>query len=135
MVILSAALIGLSTLTFIAGLFVLPAIVVRIPFDYFVRERPPRLPFERHHPALRLALLGLKNLAGLALIIAGVVMVVTPGPGIIAILAGISLVDLPGKRALERRLIGLPRVLGVINRLRTRRGRPPLLPPIRGQFA
>jgi hypothetical protein len=42
--------------------------------------------------------------------------------------------DLPGKRALERWLISLPKVLSAMNRLRARRGRPPLLPPMR-QFA
>jgi len=53
----------------------------------------------------------------------------------IAVLAGITLMDLPGKRALERRLIALPLVLTVINRLRARHGRPPLMPPMRQQFA
>ncbi|MEX2142175.1 MAG: hypothetical protein WD894_23105 [Pirellulales bacterium] len=131
----STILIGVSTVTFIAGLFVLPALIVRIPFDYFVRERPPRLPFERHHPVLRVVLLATKNLLGAALIIAGVVMLVIPGPGLIAVLAGITLMDLPGKRALERWLIGLPLILTGINRLRARHGRPPLMPPVRQQFA
>lgn len=131
----SAVLIGLSTVTFIAGLFLLPALIVRIPFDYFVREPPPRLPFERRHPVLRVALFVTKNLFGATLAIAGLVMIITPGPGIVGILAGITLMDLPGKRALERRLIGLPKVLTVINRLRARHGRPPLLPPVRQQFA
>jgi hypothetical protein len=62
-------------------------------------------------------------------------MIFTPGPGIIGLLAGITLMDVPGKRALERRLIALPKVLTVINRLRQRHGRPPLLAPIRQQFA
>ena len=135
MVFWSAVLIGISTFTFIAGLFLLPALIVRIPFDYFVCERPPRLPFERHHPVLRVVLLATKNLLGAALVITGLVMIVTPGPGMIAILAGIALMDLPGKRALERRLIALPKVLSVMNRLRARHGRPPLLPPVRQQFA
>ncbi len=131
----SSVLIGFSTFTFIAGLFLLPALIVRIPFDYFVREHPPRLPFERHHPLLRAVLLATKNLLGAALAIAGLVMILTPGPGFICVLAGITLMDLPGKRALERRLISLPRVLWMINRLRERRGRPPLFPPVQQQFA
>lgn len=131
----SAVLFGVSTVTFIAGLFLMPALIVRIPFDYFVRERPSRLPFERHHPVLRVVLVVTKNLLGAALAIAGLVMILTPGPGMIAILAGITLMDLPGKRALERRLIALPRVLTMINRLRARYGRQPLLPPVRQQFA
>jgi hypothetical protein len=131
----SCVLIGLSTVTFVGGLFLLPALIVRIPFDYFIRERTPGLPFERHHPMLRVTLLTLKNLLGAALVVSGLVMILTPGPGMIALLAGITLTDLPGKRALERWLISLPKVLSAINRLRARHGRPPLLPPIRGQFA
>ncbi len=134
MVFWSCVLFGVSTVTFVAGLFLMPYLIVRIPFDYFARERPPRLPFEEHHPALRVALLVTKNLLGAALAIAGVVMLVTPGPGIIGLLAGIALMDVPGKRALERKLVSLPKVLTTINRLRARHGRPPLLPPVE-QFA
>jgi hypothetical protein len=130
----SCVLIGVSTVTFVGGLFLLPAMIIRIPFDYFTRERPPRLPFEQHHPLLRIVLLAIKNLLGAALIISGLVMIFTPGPGLICVLAGITLMDLPGKRALERWLISLPKVLSAMNRLRVRRGRPPLLPPMR-QFA
>ena len=135
MIFWSAVLFGVSTFTFIAGLFLMPALIVRIPFDYFVRERPARLPFERHHPVLRVALLAIKNVLGAALAIAGLVMILTPGPGLICILAGMTLMDLPGKRALERRLISAPMVLRSVNWLRARHGRPPLLPPVRQQFA
>jgi hypothetical protein len=129
-----SALIVLSTVTFVAGLFLVPVLVVRIPPDYFIGERRPRLQFERQHPVLRVALLAIKNGLGAALILAGVVMIVTPGPGIIGILAGVMLMDLPGKRALERRLIALPKVMTTLNRLRARYGHPPLIAPGR-QFA
>jgi hypothetical protein len=128
-------LIALSTVTFVAGLFLLPVLIVQMPADYFVRERPPRLKFERRHPVLRIALLGIKNLLGAALAIAGLVMIVTPGPGMIALLAGFTLMDIPGKRAIERWLIGLPKVLTTINSLRARYGHPPVLPPLHRQFA
>jgi hypothetical protein len=130
----SCVLCGISTATFVAGLFLLPYLIVRIPFDYFVRERAPSPPFERHHPAMRAGLLAAKNLLGAGLAIAGVIMLVTPGPGMIGLLAGIALMDVPGKRTLERKLISLPKVLATINRLRVRHGRPPLLPPVE-QFA
>jgi hypothetical protein len=39
---------------------------------------------------------------------------------------GLTLVDFPGKRRLERRLLRHPRVLRAINRLRARFDRPPL---------
>jgi hypothetical protein len=37
------------------------------------------------------------------------------------------LVDVPGKRRLERRMLGHPRVLASVNRLRMRYHRPPIL--------
>ena len=37
------------------------------------------------------------------------------------------MLDFPGKRRLERRLIGRPRILRSINRLRARFNRPPLV--------
>jgi hypothetical protein len=122
-------LFGVSAAVFVAGLLLVPVCVVRIPQDYFVAERRPRFLFQQSHPALRMTLLVLKNLLGAALAIAGMIMIVTPGPGIIGILVGVALMDLPGKRALERKLIGLPKVLSMMNRLRARYGHPPLLPP------
>jgi hypothetical protein len=56
-------------------------------------------------------------------------MLFTPGQGIVTILIGLVLVDLPGKRALERWMVGRPRVLAAINRLRAKYGHPPLEDP------
>ena len=57
-----------------------------------------------------------------------------PGPGFLFILVGLGRVDFPGQRSLERRLLGLPRVLASLNRLRARFGRSPIrLDEDRGQ--
>jgi hypothetical protein len=45
----------------------------------------------------------------------------------LTILIGVMLLNFPGKRRLERWLVSRPRVLPVINRLRARFGKPPLL--------
>jgi hypothetical protein len=37
------------------------------------------------------------------------------------------LLEFPGKRSLERRLLARPRVLETMNRIRARLGRPPLV--------
>ena len=50
-----------------------------------------------------------------------------PGPGILTLLIGIMLLDFPGKRRLERRLISRSKVLETINRLPRRCGKPPLV--------
>jgi hypothetical protein len=68
----------------------------------------------------------LKNLIGFVLLAAGIAMLVLPGQGILTMLIGISLVDFPGKRQLERKLIGQPAVLNTINKVREKFGQPPL---------
>jgi hypothetical protein len=118
-------LAALSSVVFVGGLVAIPWVIVRLPADYFAHRRPPRRRWQTVHPGLRMSLLTVKNLAGALLLLAGLAMIVTPGPGIIAMLVGLSLVDLPGKRELERRIVRQPRVFSALNRVRFRYGRPP----------
>lgn len=114
-----------SAVFFVGTLFAIPIILVRLPANYF-DERYPRSWMRDHHPVLRLIAHLAKNLAGAVFLVAGVVMLVLPGQGLLTILIGLSLLDFPGKRRLEARLIGQPAVLNVINAMRRRYGRPPL---------
>ena len=50
-----------------------------------------------------------------------------PGQGILTILLGIMLLDFPGRRKLEHKLVSRPQVLKTINKLRHRFGKPPLV--------
>jgi len=68
-----------------------------------------------------------KNIAGLALVIAGIVMLVGPGQGILTILIGLILMDIPGKRPLEARLIKRPIILAAVNNFRAKYNKPPLV--------
>jgi hypothetical protein len=119
-------LFTLSIVGFVGSLVVIPWILVRLPPHYF-DERHPRTWMKDHHPTLRAVGLGLKNLLGTVFVLAGIAMLVLPGQGLLTILIGLSLVDFPGKRALERRVIAAPMVLHTINRLRARFGREPLV--------
>jgi hypothetical protein len=103
------------------------AVMIGLPADYFVRG-PTAGGFWHSHRLLRLVLLTAKNLIGGVTFIGGLVMAIplVPGPGLLFMLIGIGLVDFPGKRALERRLLRLPRVLASVNRLRARFNRPPI---------
>jgi hypothetical protein len=103
-------------------------IVLRLPTTYLL-DRPRRRLRANRHPALRCAIVFLKNLAGALLIAAGIVLVMpgVPGPGLVALAIGITLLDFPGKHRLERWFIGLPSVLRAINGLRKRFGRPPMI--------
>ena len=53
-------------------------------------------------------------------------MLALPGQGVLTILAGLALLDFPGKRALELKILKRPSILGAVNWLRERRGREPL---------
>jgi hypothetical protein len=119
----TVAVVATSAVTIAAGL----ALIVAMPADFFLADKAPPRAWQRH-PVLRVILRMAKNLAGILLFVAGVVMALplVPGPGVLFMLIGLGLVDFPGKRALERRLLGIPRVLASINRLRARFGKPPL---------
>ena len=116
----------LSIVGFVASVITIPWILVRLPQDYFSEQRP-RTWLKDHHPVIRLIALVLKNLLGWILLLGGIAMLVLPGQGLLTILIGVSLMDFPGKRAIERKLVSRPLILQAINRVRQRFDRPPLL--------
>ena len=121
-------LIGLtvaSAIGFVGTLFAIPMILVRLPADYF-DTRTPRHWMKDHHPALRLLGLVVKNVVGVVFLLAGFAMLFLPGQGVLTMLIGISLMDFPKKRELEAKMVGQPTVLGVINSMRHKFGKPPL---------
>lgn len=118
--------VGLVSGAFFVGtLIVIPVILVRLPANYF-DERYPRSWMRDHHPVLRLIAHLAKNLVGGVFLLAGIAMLVLPGQGLLTILIGVSLLDFPGKRRMEARLVGQRTVLRAINAMRARYGRPPL---------
>jgi hypothetical protein len=122
--------LGLFSLVFLfVGAVLLPVIVIRLPGDYLLRgKRSVRKRFVRMSLGGRAYLL-LKNVFGGLLVLAGLVMLVTPGQGLISIAVGIGLLDIPRKHRLLKVLVGRPGVLRTINRFRARFDRPPLQPP------
>src|SRR5215217_4220389 len=107
---------------------VVTLVLVKLPANYFHSSHDREFLVHRH-PVLRAVGIFAKNLLGLVLVGAGVVMSLpgVPGQGVLTILLGIMLLDFPGKRALETRIIGRPRVNGAVNSLRARFGKPPLM--------
>lgn len=117
---------ALSVVLFVGCLIVVPWLVSRIPADYFVGPHRPRTPFAAHHPVLRLLAVIAKNLIGAALIVAGILMLILPGQGVLTVVIGVLLMDFPGKHRLERKLIRQRPVLRSINWLRRRSGVEPI---------
>jgi hypothetical protein len=115
-----------SVAFFIGTLIAIPIILVRLPADYF-DERRPRHWLKNWHPVTRVTAYALKNVVGVIFLLAGIAMLVLPGQGILTMLIGVSLMDFPGKRDLERKLITRPAVLRTINKIRAKFHRPPLV--------
>ena len=121
-----AALVAVfALLTTAVGL----GMVVFIPADHFVSGRPEPSSWWRKQPVLRGGGLAIKNVLGGILVLLGGIMALplVPGPGLVFILLGTSLLDFPAKRSIERKLLGIPQVISSINKVRARFRRPPLI--------
>ena len=115
-----------SILTFFGTILLVPVLLIRMSADYFVKtERTPLT--ERHHPVVRILALLIKNLIGVIFLIAGFIMLFIPGQGLLTIFIGITLINFPGKRKMERKLILHPKILPVINSIRQKAGKQPLI--------
>jgi hypothetical protein len=114
--------------TVLGSLLVAGFVLVRLPPTYFQDFHSRDLWVDRH-PVLRFTARGGKNLLGAILVVVGAILALpgVPGQGLLTIMLGLMLLDLPGKRRLERRIVGRPRVLRAVNRLRKRFGSAPLV--------
>jgi hypothetical protein len=121
--------LAISVVVFVGSIVLLREALIRLPPDFLNREPGAPDSLRARRPALWIALWIAKNLFGAVLLIAGAIMIFTPGQGILAIALGVSLLDFPGKRRLQRKLLGNPKLLRTINKLRVRAGRQPLEAP------
>ena len=113
--------------TFVVATGVVSFVVVKLPATYFHPDHDREI-LKDKHPAIRWAAIIGKNLAGVILIVLGVLMSLPgiPGPGLVTILFGVMLVDFPGKRWLEHKIVSRPTVQKTINNLRKRFGKKPI---------
>jgi hypothetical protein len=120
-VVQAAIVVGLVLVTTACGV----AMVVWIPPDHFISDRPRRASWWSRGPVLRSSVLVMKNVLGVILVALGMVMALplVPGPGLVFILLGFSLLDFPGKRRIERRLLAVPSVIRFLNEVPARFGR------------
>ena len=118
-----------SLLALLCTIVAVPWLVTRLPPDYFARERRFVWRELATEPVLAVAVGLLKNLLGVLLLVLGLVMLVTPGQGVLTVLAGLLLMNFPGKYQLERWLVLRPGVLRGLNWLRGRQNQPPFDTP------
>ena len=121
----------ISLAMFALSLLMVPALLIRIPADYFASQQ-----FE-HQSSTKIAgvhysfLWVGRNLLGTVLLLAGVLMLILPGQGLLTIFLGLFVADFPGKKRLERKLVAVPAIHRSINWIREKKGVEPLaLPPV-----
>ncbi len=118
--------LGLFVVTFVGSILFVGTLLVLLPATYFLNSYNRKF-WKSQQQTIRWIGIGAKNVVGFALVVLGVLQLVLPGQGLLTILIGLMLMDFPGKRRLERMIIGRPRVLAAINRLRARFNKPRLL--------
>jgi hypothetical protein len=123
--LLALLLLAVSSL---GGIALLGFLLVKLPATYFC-DGFPRDFWVQRHPIIRWTGRVLKNVAGAAAVFLGVMLSLPgiPGPGFLLILLGVTLIDFPRKRRVERWLVSRSKILNSVNRLRQRCGKPPLL--------
>lgn len=119
--------VGIFLVTFLANLALVSFILVKIPADYF-RESQGKF-LAKQSPVVRLMALIGKNIAGVLLVVLGVLLSLpgVPGQGVLTILLGVMLLDFPGRRRFERWIVSSPKVLKTVNKLRKRFDKPQLI--------
>jgi hypothetical protein len=117
----------LIIVTFVVSTSVVSLVVVKLPATYFHPSHDRDLWSDRNR-AIRWTGIIIKNVGGLILVLVGIAMSLpgVPGPGVLTILFGIMLLDFPGKRRLEYKLVSQPKVLKAINQLREKFDKPPM---------
>lgn len=119
--------VGLFLFSLTVSFAAIAIVMVKIPANYFsshyVADFMPNSSW-----AVRWGAVIVKNVVGVLLIGLGIILSLpgVPGQGILTILLGLIMLDIPGKRPLEARIIKRPAVLAAINNLRERYRKPPL---------
>ena len=118
----------LFLVTFSINLAIVSFVLVKIPANYFSKDHSRAFLSDRPPVIRYLGVVG-KNLLGALLVALGIILSVpgVPGQGILTILLGIMLLDFPGRRSLEHKLVSRPSVFKTINKLRHKFGKPALV--------
>lgn len=120
--------VGLFLASLILSFASIALVVVNIPANYFSSHyERDFMPGSRW--LVRWGAVIAKNIFGVFLVILGIILSLpgVPGQGILTILLGLIMLDIPGKRPLEARIIARPSVFSALNKLRARWGKPPLV--------
>lgn len=119
--------VGLFLVSLLLSFAAIGIVMVKIPSNYFsTHYKQDFLPDSSW--LVRWSAVILKNILGLILIVLGILLSLpgVPGQGILTILLGLIMIDIPGKRPIEAKIIKRPTVLAAVNKLRAKYDKPPL---------
>ncbi len=117
-----------SITTFILTILILPLVIIGLPEDYFVCEKLDGF-IGRQKKGFRHFFLFVKNLAGILLLLMGFLMLFMPGQGVLTIIAALSIMNFPGKRNLEIKLVSNQKVFKSLNWIRKKGKKGPFFNP------
>jgi len=119
---------GIFILSFMLSALAVGIVMVKIPANYFSSQYTQVFLLDKPW-IIRWGVVILKNALGILLIIVGIILSLPgiPGQGLLTILLGLIMLDIPGKRPLEARIIKRPAIRSAINNLRARYNKPPLV--------
>ena len=124
----------ISIIMFVGTIVAIPIILNKLPANYFQHDLEHKW-MEDYHPIFRNIGLIVKNTVGLIFLLAGMAMLVLPGQGLLTIVIGVSLIDFPGKRKLEHKLLTQPMIFQAMNSIRTKCSKPPFDSPSKSTFS
>ena len=107
-------------LLFFLSLFILRCVIVRLPDDYFLNDSSALN--KRSENLISLALRVAKNLFGFLLIICGIILLFIPGQGLVTIVLGAWIMDLPWIIKIKRKFVYSRLVKRTLNWVRSKNG-------------
>lgn len=119
--LLVSVIAGVSMLMLLITVLATPWIVAQLPDTYLQSQQSKT----QSIGIARVLLTTGRACLGLVLIVLGLIMMVTPGPGIVTLLLGISVAEFPGKHRVLINLATRPGVFRSLNWMRKRHGKPP----------
>lgn len=116
----NAVIIGISTsiALLVVSAWIAIKFILTLPTDYLTNDKYKTL--VKPQTTKEWTNVIIKNILGVILVISGVVMLITPGQGVLTILIGIMLLDFPGRYNLELKILKNPTTLKQINQIRRR---------------
>ncbi len=114
--------------------FTTPWLVAQLPQDYFLSKAASSLTTNK--PAGEFTAVSLcrgiikfaRNVLGVSIIGLGLILMLTPGPGLVTLVLGFSLCEFSCKQRLLGQWINHPTVFLALNWMRLRHGKPAFLP-------